>query len=69
MIFNFKFSTFYWICPLFILIAFIVLSFFYLAITLSPGKGGSLNVEVIGMLVGNLFWKTLKEYLDLISCA
>ena len=27
---------------------------------LCPG-GGTLNVEVIGMLVGNFFWKTLKN--------
>ena len=30
----------------------------------TPGGGrggGTLNVEVIGMLVGNFFWKTLKN--------
>ena len=27
---------------------------------ISPGVGGTLNVEVIGMLVGNFFWRTLK---------
>ena len=28
------------------------------------GGGGTLNVEVIGMLVGNMFWKTLKNTSD-----
>ena len=26
----------------------------------NPGGGGTLNVEVIGMVVRNFFWKTLK---------
>ena len=30
----------------------------------SQNPGGTLNVDVIGMLVGDVFWKTLKKYTD-----